>query len=169
MNRINKISIPTILEKKQSIVPMENQDFLSSFPEYCFKLAEAVDAWPWALRTGPAPSPLQPAHAPQACSADSLTLPLENRIHVNGTPGLLHNCGWRYFSLGSLNKDSRDKFLLKFSSRKCLVSADVYMLPVVSTWKRYNSVLFFSLTGARRKSQIKNMTQTYWALTNGST
>lgn len=46
MNRINKISIPTILEKKQSVGPMDNRGFLSSFPKYGFKQAEAADAWP---------------------------------------------------------------------------------------------------------------------------
>lgn len=72
---------------------------------------------------------------------------LANLIHVNCTVlGLLHNCGWRYFALGSLNKDSRDKFLLEFSSRKCLVSADVCMLPVVRTWKRSSSVSFSHLS-----------------------
>lgn len=59
--------------------------------------------------------------------------------------GLLHNCGWRYFSQGSLNKDSRDTFLLEFSSRKCLVSADVYILPVVSAWNYVILCFFFSL------------------------
>lgn len=54
---------------------------------------------------------------------------------------LLRNCGWRYFSPGSLNKDPRDNFLL--SSRKCLVSADVYVLLVVNTCKLCSSAFFF--------------------------
>lgn len=152
---------------------MNNPDFLSSSPEYGFKPAEAAGAGPQA----PPHRPCAPGPAPGLCSQHT------HLKHVLRTPrlclwrtestwtaplGLLHNCGWRYFSLGSLNKDSRDKFLLEFSSRKCLVSADVYMLPVVSTWKRYGSVLLF-LTWASRKSQIKNMIQTSLALTNGST
>lgn len=110
------------------------------------------------------PEPSAPALRPAPCSQHT------HLKHVLQTPqlclwrtestwtallGLLHNCGWRYFSLGSLNKDSRDKFLLKFSSRKCLVSADVFMLPVVSTWKRYNSVLFFSHLSKQKKSNKK--------------
>lgn len=51
MNKIgthtkNTLSTPTMLEKKQSIGPVDNRDFLSSFPEYGFTLAEISDAWP---------------------------------------------------------------------------------------------------------------------------
>lgn len=57
--------------------------------------------------------------------------------------GLLCNCGWRYFSPDSLNKGPRDTFLLESGSRKCLVSADVYVLLVVNTHKLCNSVFSF--------------------------
>lgn len=140
---------------------MNSRDFLSSFPEYSFQLAEAADAGLWA--SAPALCS-QRTHLKRVLQTPRLCL-WRTESTWTAPLGLLHNCGWRYFSLGSLNKDSRDKFLLEFSSRKCLVSADVHMLPVVSTWKRHNSVLLF-LTWASRKSQIKNMIQTYWALTN---
>lgn len=94
----------------------------------------------------PSPHPTPTGHAPPRPGSRGLLRLWGAQSTWAALLGLLHNCGWRYFSQGSLNKDSRDKFLLKFSSRKCLVSAAVYMLPVVRTWKRYNSVSFSYLS-----------------------
>lgn len=112
-----------------------------------------------ALPEPPPPPGPAPAHAPPGpVPADSSDSGEPGRSTWAALLGLLHNCGWRYFSQGSLNKDSRDQFLLEFSSRKCLVSADVYMLPVVGTGQLYNSVFLF-LTWATRKREIKYIAQ----------
>lgn len=79
--------------------------------------------------------------SPALCLGTPAGLPVTSqRTWREAVLDLLCNCGWRYFSLDSLNKGSRDTFLLEFSSRKCLVSADVYELLVVNTHKLCNSV-----------------------------
>lgn len=77
---------------------MNNPDFLSSFPEYGFKPAEAAGAGPRAPHTSPARQALHPApcsqhthlkhvlQTPRLClwrTESTWTAPL----------GLLHNCG----------------------------------------------------------------------------
>lgn len=129
---------PEYLEKQTTEWCYWPPRFLKPLPSGIFT-AEELDSWLPEPPPHPYGTHLRPG---------SRGLPPDSGSPVTWAAllGLLHNCGWRYFSQGSLNKDSRDKFLLKFSSRKCLVSAAVYMLPVVRTWKRYNSVSFSYLS-----------------------
>lgn len=135
----------------------DNRDFLSTGSLVLFPAAEVLD--PRTPRAALCPPPCTGTRTSTCTFSWAVDLHRLLGLCLLSTRtallDLLHNCGRRYFSPGSLNRDSRDKFLLEFSSRKCLVSADVYMLPVVSTWKRHKS-MFFSL------EQAKNVKSNIW-------